>query len=62
MSKLYDFTCQKKHETEKAYLVTTDGEDKVWLPKEQTELELNKDQKTYTATIPMWLAAEKKLV
>lgn len=42
--------------TPRAFLVTF-GENKVWLPQNQTEI----DEKTKTLTVPFWLAAEKEI-
>lgn len=60
--RLHDFVCQIKFETAKAWLVTSDGEDEIWLPKSNCELEKNRDGRTWTATIPEWLAMEKNLI
>lgn len=58
---LLDFNCGLLHETKDAYLVTSDDEDRIWLPKSQTEMEKKSDG-SYSATIPVWLAIEKKLI
>lgn len=44
------------HETEKAYLVTNDGDNKVWLSKSICEIDGSVLQ------IPEWLALDKGLI
>lgn len=51
--RLFDFSAELKHETERAFLVT-DGVDDYWLPKAMTE---NNGDGTFT--LPEWLAIEK---
>lgn len=57
---LYDFSCQLKVETEKAWLVF-DGEEDFWLPKSQCEMEKQFDG-SYVAIVPQWLAEEKGII
>lgn len=51
------------HETDKAWLVSKDGEreNAVWLPKSQAEVEMLK-WNLCNVTMPEWLAVEKGLV
>lgn len=52
-----------KHETGGAYLVRTDDEEDIWLPKSQVEPEDGAVLGTRsTFLIPEWLAIEKGLV
>lgn len=62
-SDLIDVTVQLHHETEKAILVSDDGDrDKaVWLPLSQVEIE-RKSKGIVIVTMPEWLAADKGLV
>ena len=55
-AELYDFAGRLMGETDAAYLVD-DGEQKVWLPKSQTDHDGDG-----TFTVPQWLAEEKGLV
>ena len=61
---LIDVACQQHHETEKAYLVSDDGEreNAVWLPKSQVERGDAKGSGVYVFTMPEWLAVDKGLV
>jgi hypothetical protein len=56
-----DVTVTIVHETERAYLVS-DGKVKEWVAKDLVEMELDPSKKTYTCTMPMWLAEQKGLV
>lgn len=58
---LVDISVGLQHETEKAWLVD-DGKVKVWIPKSQGEIILNANKKTWTLTIPEWLAMETGLI
>jgi hypothetical protein len=62
-SDLIDLSVQLHHETDKAILVSDDGDkDKaVWLPFSQIEIERCKGG-IATVTLPEWLATEKGLV
>ncbi len=62
-SDLVDLTMQRHAETEKAILVSDDGErdHAVWLPKSRIEIE-KKDRAVVVVTLPEWLAIEKGLV
>lgn len=62
-SDLLDISVQLHHETDKAILVSDDGDrDKaVWLPKSQVELEHTSDR-IVTVTLPEWLAHDKGLI
>lgn len=66
MSKeLYDVTLQMHHETEKACLMSEDGDEKnaKWLPKSQIEIiAKDKAKGIYEVTMPMWLAIKNGLV
>jgi hypothetical protein len=57
---LVEITVVLQYETPKAWLVT-DGiqKESIWIPKSQGEMELNTDNKSYTLTVPGWLAEEK---
>ncbi len=62
-SNLIDLEVYVHFETEKAYLVSDDGErdNAIWFPKSQCELEYVK--KPYaTLTCEEWLAQEKELI
>lgn len=54
--KLFDFSAELKHKTDRAYLVN-DGDKDFWLPKQFTE---NNGDGTFT--IPEWLAIDKGIV
>lgn len=60
-SDLVDITVMLKHETAKAWLVDDGSEKAVWIPKSNAELEPNRDGRTFTLTLPSWLAIEKGL-
>lgn len=62
-SDLIDLTMQRHHETEKAILVSDDGEraKAVWLPKSAVEVE-EKGRGIVVVTLPEPLAIEKGLV
>ena len=57
-SDLIDCAVQLHHETEKAWLVSDDGErdHAVWIPKSQAELADG------VLTLPEWLATDKGLI
>lgn len=60
-SDLVDVTVMLKAETAKAYLVyDSDPSDAVWVPKSQCEIE--ESNKTWTLTLPEWLAKDKGLI
>lgn len=62
-SNLKDLEVFLHHQTDRAYLVSLDGDksDAVWLPKSQCEI--NGPVETYsTLTLPEWLALEKGLL
>lgn len=61
-SDLVDVTVQAHVESEKAILVSDDGErdNAVWLPKSQIEIE-RKTSNIMVITMPEWLAVEKGL-
>ncbi len=51
------------HETDKAFLVSEDGENKVWLPKSQVETDQDCGSgDSVVFRIPEWLAFEKELI
>ena len=58
-SNIVDIEVKLHHQTEKAILVSDDGEKEsaVWLPLSQIEW----DESTSTVTLPDWLALEKGL-
>ena len=62
-SNLCDYTVQLHAETEKAWLVSDDGDKlkAVWVPKSQAELEPHERGNAYVLTLPEWLAIEKGL-
>lgn len=55
-SDLIDIACEKRRETEKAWLIF-DGDKEVWLPKSQVE-----DNEDGTFAMPEWLAEDKGLI
>ena len=63
MSRLTDITVQLHQETERAILVSDDGEtdNAVWLPKSQVEI-AHKPGGIVEVTLPEWLAIERRLV
>jgi len=63
MARLTDLTLHKHRSTEKAILVSDDGneENAVWLPRSQIEVEV-KQGNIVEVTLPEWLAKEKELV
>ncbi len=62
-SDILDIKMQKHAETERAILVSDDGnkDHAVWLPKSQIEIEEEKDG-FILVSLPEWLALEKNLV
>lgn len=56
-----DFEAEILHVTDDAYLITTDDEFEIWLPKSQMEIEEETEVKI-KFSIPQWLAEEKGLV
>jgi hypothetical protein len=63
-SELVDLVLEVHRETDKAYLVSDDGnvDNAVWLPKSQVETIPGPRTKTFEFTMPVWLAKEKHLV
>ena len=68
-SDLIDVTVQMHIETEKAVLVSDDGDKSkaVWIPKSQCEIEFDPSMKVRgngvaTITLPEWLAKERGLI
>ena len=68
-SDLIDVTVQMHAETEKAVLVSDDGDkaSAVWIPKSQCEIEFDASMKVRgngaaTLTLPEWLAKDKGLI
>lgn len=58
---IIEVSCQKKHETDKAILVTNLKNKDVWLPKSQ--IEIDSDQKGIVELqLPEWLVVEKELI
>ena len=62
-SDLIDITCRLHAETDKAILISDDGNraKAQWLPKSQIEFELIPGG-CITVTMPEWLAIDKKLI
>ena len=62
-SDLIDVTMQLHHRTDRAILVSDDGDkdNAVWLPLSQVEV-LTKENGIIEVTMPGWLAVEKGLV
>jgi len=62
-SDLHDLTLQLHHETDRAILVSDDGDpDKaVWLAKSVIEFE-KKDKGIVIVTLPEWLGIERRLL
>jgi len=61
----YSFILKRLHETDLAYCVTEDDEEKIWLPKSQVHVddEIEKEDGTYLLLeIPSWLAEAKGLI
>jgi len=63
LTRLTDITVQLHQETERAILVSDDGEtdNAVWLPKSQVEF-VTKSAGIIEVTLPEWLATERGLV
>lgn len=63
-SDLIDVTVKLHHETDKAILVSDDGDraKAVWLPLSQVEVERTKQSGIVVVTLPEWLATDKGLV
>lgn len=64
MTRLTDITVQLHQETQRAILVSDDGdlEKTVWLPKSQVEFAEKPGSDVIEVTLPEWLAIERKLV
>lgn len=62
-AKLCDLELHLHAETDKAILVSTDGNaaDAQWVPKSQCEYEIKK-KNLVVVTMPEWLATDKELV
>lgn len=61
-SDLIDVAVALHHETDKAWLVSDDGDKNkaVWIPKSQAEIA---DQgEAFILTLPEWLATDKRLI
>lgn len=61
-SDLIEVAVQLHHETEKAWLVSDDGDRTraVWIPKSQAEIDAK--GKHHELTMPEWLALDKGLI
>ncbi len=57
-----DITVELKHSTDKAWLVSDGGKEPVWVAKSQGELERDPGKRTYTLTIPEYIALQKGLI
>jgi len=64
MTRLTDITVQLHQETQRAILVSDDGdlEKAVWLPKSQVEFAEKPGSDVIEVTLPEWLATERGLV
>lgn len=64
MTRLTDITVQLHQETQRAILVSDDGdlEKAVWLPKSQVEFVEKAGSDVIEVTLPEWLATERGLV
>lgn len=62
-SDLVDLNLQLHHETERAILVSDDGDEKsaAWIPLSQCEV-LKKPRGIVVVTMPEWLALDKGLI
>lgn len=63
-SDLQDVEVTVHHRTEKAILVSLDGdkENAVWVPLSQCEIERKGETRVYILTAPEWLLVDKGLV
>ena len=61
-SDLVDIEVELIHATEKAWLITADGDKKIWIPKSRAELERILGKRTYTLTLAENFAIEKELL
>jgi hypothetical protein len=59
---IIDITVKIRGRTERAVLVDYGEEETVWLPLSQIDLAANPDGRTYTASVPQWLAEEREMV
>ena len=57
-----DITVTIRRSTDRAVLVDHGDKELVWLPLSQIDLAPNSDGRTYTATLPQWLAEETGMV
>lgn len=64
MTRLTDISVQLHQETQRAILVSDDGdlEKAVWLPKSQVEYVTKPGSDVIEVTLPEWLATERRLV
>jgi len=62
--RLIDISCHLQHQTERAVLISDDGDSDraVWVPLSQCEVETTSNPSIVTVTLPEWLAVEKGLV
>lgn len=61
-SDIIDIKAEAIHTTDKAILISTDGEDRVWLPLSKVEIEKTNKANRVVVSIPESLAIEKGLV
>lgn len=63
-SDLIDIMVEKHAETDKAVLVSDDGDNEkaVWIPKSQCEIVPSKINGIFEITLPEWLAKDKGLI
>ena len=63
-SDLTDISCFFHHETDRAILVSDDGDEAkaVWVPKSQVEVCQTDDPRIVTVTLPEWLAQQRGLM
>lgn len=63
MSKEIEICLEVRRETEKAFLVTDDGENTIWIPKSQAKPDQDCGPgDTVVFTMPEWLAVENGFI
>lgn len=60
-SDLVEVEAGLRDETEKAFCLSRDGSESIWIPKSQCEIERGKNN-CHTFTMPEWLANDKGLI
>lgn len=61
-SDLVDISIVLVHQTEKAVLVDAGLDEPVWLPRSIIEIEQDSNGKTWTITLPEYIAKQKGLI